>query len=98
MIANDNEDVSFFDVRKEDMVVVPPQEKVWATIGDNLQLEFIDWAVINGMAAQFDELHKSNQDKSETHVICKLLALVRNAVAAETEAKVRAEIADDHRR
>lgn len=97
MTNTEDDDVSFLDVRKEDMVPMPPQEKVWATIGDNLQLEYIDWAVISGMAAQFDELHKANQEKSETHVMCKLIVLVRDAVAAETEAKIRAEYADGNR-
>jgi hypothetical protein len=90
-MENLDDDVSYLDVKKEDMVPIPPQEKVWATIGDNLQLEYIDWEVITGMAAQFDELHKANQEKSESHVMCKLITLVRNAVAEETEVKIRAQ-------
>jgi hypothetical protein len=48
--------------------------------------------MINALAAQFDELHKSNQEKTESHVICKLLTLVRDAVAEETAVKVRCEL------
>lgn len=88
----DDEDVSFLDVKKEDLVPIPPQEKVWAQIGDNLQLEYIDWHMINGLAFQFDDLHKRGEEKSESHVICKLLTLVRDAVAEETEAKVKAQL------
>ena len=88
MTNHDEDDVSFLDIRKEDLIPVPPQEKVWATIGENLALEYIDWAVINGMATQFDDLHKSNQPKSETHVMCKLIALVRDSVAEDTKAKM----------
>jgi len=88
----ENDDISFLDVSKEDMVPMPPQEKVWAQISDDCNLEFIDWAMINTLAAQFDELHKANEKKSDSHVICKLLTLVRDVVAAETEAKVRSQM------
>jgi hypothetical protein len=88
---NTDDDVSFLDVKPEDMVAIPPQEKVWATIGDDLKLQYIDWAMINLMAFQFDELHKQGLEKSESHVICKLMTLVRDVVQEETAAKVRAE-------
>jgi hypothetical protein len=88
----EDDDVSFLDVKKEDMVPMPPQEKVWAQIGDNLQLEYIDWAMINSLAAQFDELHTQGKEKTESHVICKLLTLVRDNVAEETEVKVRSQL------
>jgi len=74
------------------MVPMPPQEKVWAQINDDCELEFIDWEMINALAAQFDELHKANEKKSDSHVICKLLTLVRDIVAVETEAKVRSQM------
>jgi hypothetical protein len=47
--------------------------------------------MINLMAFQFDELHKQGLEKSESHVICKLMTLVRDVVQEETAAKVRAE-------
>jgi hypothetical protein len=89
---NEDDDVSFLDVRKEDLIPMPPNERVWAQINDECQLGYIDWAMINTLAAQFDELHKSNQEKTESHVICKLLTLVRDAVAEETAVKVRCEL------
>jgi hypothetical protein len=88
----EDDDISFLDVKKEDMVPMPPQEKVWAQINDDCELEFIDWEMINALAAQFDELHKANEKKSDSHVICKLLTLVRDIVAVETEAKVRSQM------
>ena len=87
-----DDDISYLDVRKEDLVPIPPQEKIWAQIGEDLQLEYIDWNMINGRASQFDDLHKKGEEKSESHVICKLLTLVRDAVAEETEAKVKAQL------
>lgn len=90
-----DDDVSYLEVKKEDMVPIPPQEKVWAQIDDNCNLGYVDWAMINALAAQFDEFHKAGMEKSESHVICKLLALVRDAVAEETEAKVRAQLQGD---
>lgn len=74
----DDDDVSYLDVKPEDMVPIPPQEKVWATIGDNLELEYIDWDMIENLAHQFDLLHKAGEQKTESHVICKLLVLVRD--------------------
>ena len=77
-VNSEDDDVSYLDVKPEDMVAIPPQEKVWATIGDNLNLEYIDWDMIENLAHQFDLLHKSNQQKTESHGICTLLTLVRD--------------------
>jgi hypothetical protein len=77
-VNSEDDDVSYLDVKKEDMVPMPPQEKVWATIGDNLNLEYIDWDMIENLAHQFDLLHKAGEQKTESHVICKLLTLVRD--------------------
>jgi len=84
-MTEDDDDVSFLDVKPEDLVPVPPHEKVWAQIDDECQLAFIDWAMINLLAAQFDELHKQGQEKTESHVICKLLTLVREKTRKECE-------------
>lgn len=78
-----DDDVSYLDVKPEDMVPMPPQEKVWAKISEAGTLEYIDWALIEGMAAKFDELNTAKQDKEQSHVICKLLVLVREQVRNE---------------
>lgn len=78
-----DDDVSYLDVKPEDMVLMPPQEKVWAKISEDGKLEYIDWALIEGMAAKFDELNAQKKDKEQNHVICKLLVLVREQVRHE---------------
>ena len=79
------EDVSYLDAKPEHLVPMPPQQKVWATISDNLDLEYIDWDMINELAKQFDLLHKQGQEKTESHVICKLLTLVRDQTRKDCE-------------
>lgn len=86
-VNSEDDDVSYLDVKPEDMVAIPPQEKVWATIGDNLELEYIDWDMIENLAHQFDLIHKAGQQKTESHVICKLLKLVRDQTRKEYESK-----------
>jgi hypothetical protein len=85
------EDISYLDIKPEDRVSMPVQEKAWAQIGEDLKLSFIDWDMINEMARQFDELHSQKRDKSQSQVISKLLVLVREVTVAETELRVRAE-------
>jgi hypothetical protein len=46
-------------------------------------LEFIDWDMIENLAHQFDLLHKAGEQKTESHVICKLLVLVREQTRKE---------------
>ena len=75
---NEDDDISYLDAKPEDLVAMPAQQRVWATISDDLELEYIDWDMINELAKQFDVLHKANQEKTESHVICKLLTLVRD--------------------
>ena len=82
---NEDDDVSYLDAKPEDSVAMPAQQKVWATIGDNLELEYIDWEMINELARQFDVLHKESKEKTESHVICKLLTLVRDQTRKEHE-------------
>lgn len=86
-VNSEDDDVSYLDVKREDLVPIPPQEKVWATIGDNLELEYIDWDMIENLAHQFDLIHKAGQQKTESHVICKLLKLVRDQTRKEYESK-----------
>ena len=78
-----DDDVSYLDAKPEDLVAMPAQQRVWATISDDLELEYIDWDMINELAKQFDVLHKANQEKTESHVICKLLTLVRDQTRKE---------------
>lgn len=86
-----NDDVSYLDIKPEDCIRIPTQEKAWAQIGEDLKLSFIDWDMINEMAKQYDELHGKGVEISQSRVISKLLVLVREVTVAETELRVRAE-------
>jgi|688.fasta_scaffold1157560_2 hypothetical protein len=91
-MTNEDDDVSYLDIKEQDKIPVPMGEQaVWAKIGDNLQLEYINWEMINLFAAQFDELTKAGQEKTDSHVMCKLIALVRDLVKEETMARARLE-------
>jgi hypothetical protein len=88
----DNEDdVSYLDVKPEHRMPMPPQEKVWAQIGDDLNLSFIDWQMIESMAKQFDEAHREGKEKTQSQVMSKLLVLVRDVTIAETELRIKGE-------
>ena len=51
---------------------------VWAKIGEDGQLEVIRWDIIQMYALEYDMLARAKQQHSQTHVICKLLVLVRD--------------------
>lgn len=62
------------------------REVTWVKIGDNGTLEFINWETINEYSKEFDDLG-SNGRRTQTHVICKLLTLVRDETKREIEEK-----------
>lgn len=57
-----------------------PTETVWAKIGDDGQLEVLRWDLIEAFAKQYDI---SKDNRTQTHVICKLLVLVRDQTRQE---------------
>jgi hypothetical protein len=57
-----------------------PAETVWAKIGDDGQLEVLRWDLIEMYASQYDY---DKTSRSQTHVICKLLVLVRDKTRQE---------------
>ena len=57
-----------------------PSETVWAKIGDKGELEVIRWDIIEMFAAQYDSDFKH---RSQSHVMCKLLVLVRDETRKE---------------
>lgn len=79
-----DDDEAYLDMPQEHVKVVAPPEAVWAKIGDDGELEILRWDIIEMYAAEFDSLLRSKKDKSQTHVLCKLLVLVRDQVRAET--------------
>ncbi len=61
-------------------------EVTWVKIGDDGKLEFINWDTINSYSSEFDSLGPNGR-RTETHVICKLLTLVRDETRREVEEK-----------
>lgn len=59
-------------------------EVTWVKIGDNGTLEFINWETINKYSKEFDDLGPNGR-RTQTHVICKLLTLVRDETKREIE-------------
>ena len=58
-----------------------PADTVWAKIGDNGDLEVIRWDIIEMYAKQYDI---DNKNRTQSHVMCKLLVLVRDKTRAES--------------
>lgn len=74
------DDEAYLIVPQEHAKVVANPETVWAKIDDDGKLEILRWDIIDMYAAEFDSLNRNGKDKSQTHVICKLLSLVREQV------------------
>ena len=55
-------------------------ETVWAKIGDTGELEILRWDLIEMYA---NEYNSSEQNRTQTHVMCKLLVLVREQTRKE---------------
>jgi hypothetical protein len=78
----DDED-AYLIVPEEHMKKVVMPDTVWAKIGDDGELEVIRWDIIEMYATEYDSLGRGGKDKSHTHVICKLLVLVRKQLKKE---------------
>ena len=57
-----------------------PSETVWAKIGDKGELEILRWDLIEMYA---NEYNSSEQNRTQTHIMCKLLVLVRDETRKE---------------
>ena len=77
------DDEAYLIVPQEHAKVVASPDTVWAKIDDDGKLEILRWDIIDMYAAEFDSLNRNGKDKSQTHVICKLLSLVRDQVRQE---------------
>ncbi len=74
------DDEAYLIVPQEHMKVVANPETVWAKIDDEGKLEVLRWDIIEMYATEYDSLGRNGKEKSHTHVICKLLVLVRDQV------------------
>lgn len=80
-----DDDEAYLIVPAEQVKKVVAPEQVWAKIGDDGGLEVLRWDIIEMYATEFDSLNRAGQPKQQTHVLCKLLVLVREQVRKEVE-------------
>lgn len=79
------DDEAYLIVPEELMKKVASPETIWAKIGDDGKLEVIRWDIIQMYALEYDMMSRAKQQPSQTHVICKLLLLVRDETRRECE-------------
>lgn len=80
---DDNEE-AYLEMPEENVKKIATPDTIWAKIGDDGQLEVLRWDIIEMYAAEYDSLVRSgNPNKSQTHVLCKLLVLVRDETRKE---------------
>lgn len=72
---SEEEDVSYLDVPKKEV------EKVWCKIGEEGNLEFVDWKMVQDIANAFDITKPEN--RTEQMLIAKLMWLVREETRKE---------------
>jgi hypothetical protein len=81
--VDDNEE-AYLEMPEEHVKKIAMPDTVWAKIGDDGQLEVLRWDIIEMYAAEYDSLNKAkNPNKPQTHVLCKLLVLVRDETRKE---------------
>jgi sulfur transfer complex TusBCD TusB component (DsrH family) len=72
------DDEAYLIVSEHDVKKIATPDTVWAKISDDGELEIIRWDIIEMYALEYDMQARAKQQHSQTHVICKLLLLVRN--------------------
>lgn len=75
----DGEEEAYLMINSENTVPMK-SDTIWAKIGDDGSLETIRWDIIEAFAADYDG-NINNRD--QTHVMCKLLVLVRDQARKE---------------
>ena len=79
------DDEAYLIVPEEHIKRVALPDTIWAKIGDDGQLEIIRWDIIQMYALEYDMVARAKQQHSQTHVICKLLVLVRDQERRRSE-------------
>lgn len=79
------DDEAYLIVPEELTKKVAMPDTIWAKIGDDGQLEIIRWDIIQMYALEYDMVARAKQQHSQTHVICKLLVLVRDQERRRSE-------------
>jgi sulfur transfer complex TusBCD TusB component (DsrH family) len=81
------DDEAYLIVPEEHIKKIATPDTVWAKIGEDGQLEVIRWDIIQMYALEYDMQARAKQKHSQTHVICKLLVLVRDQERKQNAAK-----------
>ena len=81
-MADDNDDEAYLVMPENMLKKVTMPDTIWAKIGDNGDLEIIRWDIIEMYATEYDS---SVNNRSQTHVMCKLLVLVRDQARQERD-------------
>lgn len=74
-MADDSDDEAYLVMAPNMVKQVTMPDTVWAKIGDDGGLEIIRWDIIEMYANDYDS---SVNNRTQTHIMCKLLVLVRN--------------------
>lgn len=77
------DDEAYLIVPQEHAKIIATPETAWAKIDDEGQLELLRWDIVEMYAMEYDSLGRNGKTKSQTHVLCKLLVLVRDQVRKE---------------
>lgn len=80
-----DDDEAYLVVDEAHMKKITMPETIWVKIGDDGQLEIIRWDIIEMYAREYDMITRNKQQQSQTHVLCKLLVLVRDQTRKQYE-------------
>jgi hypothetical protein len=78
-----DDDDAYLIVPEEHIRRAVPIDAVWAKISDDGKEAIIRWDIVEMYATEFDSLTHTKRDKTQTHVLCKLMVLVRDQVRKE---------------
>jgi len=80
------EDEAYLEIPEENVRKIAMPETAWAKIDEKGELELLRWDIVEMYALEYDTLKRSGRDTAQTHVICKLLLLVRDQTRKECNA------------
>ena len=79
---DDNEE-AYLEMPEENVKKIAMPDTVWAKISEKGELEVLRWDIVEMYAIEYDSLKRTSKEPAQTHVICKLLVLVRDQVRKE---------------
>ena len=80
-----DDDEAYLVIPEEHIKKIAMPDTVWAKISDKGELEVLRWDIVEMYAIEYDSLKRTGKEPAQTHVICKLLVLVRDQVRKEYE-------------